>query len=411
MEYGLIGEKLGHSFSAIIHPMIDDYKYELCEIPSDRLDDFMKKRDFRAINVTVPYKERVIPYLSWISPEAERIGAVNTVVNKNGKLYGYNTDYFGISALIQHLRVEITDKKVLILGTGGTSKTASAVMEDMGAREIIKVSRSEKSGAVTYQLALHEHTDSDIIINTTPCGMYPHTNMTPIDISFFPKLTGVIDVIYNPLRTNLVSDAQKRNIKSEGGLYMLVAQAVAASGIFTGKEHSSDLTEKIFSLISSEKRNAVLIGMPTCGKTSVGKELARRTGRAFLDTDDCFKNKYKKTPADCIKEYGEEKFRDMESDVIAEVSMNNGCVIAVGGGSILREKNVRELRKNGLIFWLDRSPSLLKVMPDRPLSDSPEKLLKLYEMRKDYYAAAADIVIKSDLNEGERAEMIEKYLC
>lgn len=253
MDFGLIGEKLGHSYSKEIHEKIADYSYELKEIPRDEIDSFMKAADFKAINVTIPYKQTVIPYLDSISDMAKEIGAVNVVVNEGGKLSGDNTDFAGICALIKHAGVEPKGKKVLVLGTGGTSKTAACAAKALGAADVIKVSRSGKDGAVTYEEAYETHKGAQVIINTTPCGMYPNTEGVPIDIDGFKDLEGVIDVIYNPLQTNLVKAAKAKGLPAEGGLYMLVAQAVYASGLFLKKEADTESIDRIYEEMLKEK--------------------------------------------------------------------------------------------------------------------------------------------------------------
>ena len=266
MKYGLIGARLGHSFSREIHKKIADYDYELCELDGGGVAELMRRRDFSAVNVTIPYKETVIPMLDGMSPEARRIGAVNTVVNRGGRLYGYNTDYSGAAGLIRHAGVVLKGKMVMILGTGGTSKTLHAVAADMGAGEIITVSRTAGEGRVTYAEATSCHNDADVIINTTPVGMFPHGDGCPIDISAFLHLTGVIDVIYNPLTTRLVAKARARGIPAEGGLYMLAAQGVYASALFLDKEPDKADVDRVFREMFTEKRNIVLIGMPSSGK-------------------------------------------------------------------------------------------------------------------------------------------------
>ena len=285
MKYGLIGEKLPHSFSKIIHAKIADYDYELKELKKSELEEFMLAKDFCAVNVTIPYKKEVMKYLDNISHSAKKIGAVNTVVNKNGALFGYNTDYLGLKSLIEKKGVDLKGKTVLILGSGGTSLTALGVCEDMGAKEVLRVSRNKKGNCITYS-DLSEYYHADVIINTTPVGMYPDTDKTPLDISSFKKLEAVFDVIYNPLRTNLVLSAQNIGVKAEGGLYMLVAQAVYASEYFLDKKYDEKLIDKIYSSLLCERENIVLSGMPGSGKSTVGKMLANDLNKAFIDTDE-----------------------------------------------------------------------------------------------------------------------------
>lgn len=410
MQYGCIGEHLPHSFSKIIHERIGSYEYELKEIAPDVLDGFMTARDFRAINVTIPYKQSVIPYLSEISESARKIGAVNTVVNHGGKLYGYNTDYIGLKTLALKENIQFGDKKVLILGTGGTAKTAFALCRDMGARQVLKVSRTEKEDAVTYTQVYGLHTDADIIINTTPCGMFPEIFGIPIDITEFKNLCGVLDAVYNPLNTELIIAAKKQGIPARGGLYMLVSQAVAAAEIFTGAQLSPDTADVIFSNLLKEKQNVVLIGMPSCGKTTVGEMLSKSLGRPFIDTDKEIEKLTGRSPSEIIRENGTDYFRNIETEVVKSIACESGAVISTGGGTVLRTENVDNLRKNGRLFWLDRDCELLVTTSDRPLSDSPEKLRALYEERRVFYSAAADTVIKANATAQECARSIEEVM-
>ena len=393
MIYGCIGEHLKHSFSKEIHNCLADYEYELCEIPKDCLDAFMKHHDFRAINVTIPYKEAVIPYLDCVDKAAKEIGAVNTVVNKNGKLYGYNTDFYGMRMLISHAGIELQNKKVAVLGTGGTSKTARAVANSLSAREIITVSRTKSTDTVTYEELYKNHQDLDVIINTTPLGMFPNNFTKPVDITNFPKLSGVIDAVYNPLKTVLIRDAQKCGIKAEGGLYMLVAQAVLASEIFLDKKYDKEKLDEVFEKIERQKENIILVGMPSSGKSTIGKEIAKRLGRAFYDTDELIAQKSAMTIPNIITSLGEEKFRELESDVVNEISKATGVIIATGGGVVLKEENITALSQNGRIYFLDRPLALLLPTKDRPLTSTKEALIKKYNERYGIYEKAADVKI------------------
>lgn len=420
MKYGLIGEHLPHSFSKEIHERLG-YEYKLAELSPDELDGFMKKRDFAAINVTIPYKSAVIPYLAEMNEGARQIGAVNTVINRGGKLYGYNTDHFGMCALIDKLGLELCQKKVLILGTGGTSNTAAAVAEHFKASDIIKVGRSAKDGSITYGEAYRDHSDADIIINTTPCGMFPfpdgearkkvasasgenaaeaeQLSGVPIDISRFPRLCGVVDAVYNPIRTNLVLDAAQRGIAAEGGLYMLVMQAARASEIFTGKAIPSDMRDGIFHEILAQKQNIVLTGMPGSGKSTVGRALAEKLKRAFVDTDTEIVKRTGKTIADIFRDDGEARFRDIEQSIIEEVCAKTvGAVIATGGGAILRDRNVRLLSRNGRIYFLNRAFDKLTPTKDRPIASNAEMLRQRYEERYERYLSTCDKEIKVNEN-------------
>lgn len=407
MEYGLIGEKLPHSFSAVIHGMIGEYGYSLKELASTELDAFMKSKSFKGINVTIPYKQAVIPYLDWISEEAAQIGAVNTVVNRGGKLYGYNTDIGGLKSLIERVG-GVKGKKVLILGTGGTSKTAFVAANIMGACEVYKVSRSARDGALSYEEAVKAHHDAQVIINTTPCGMFPQIEATPIDISLFKGLSAVVDVVYNPLRTKLISKALSLKIKAEGGLYMLVKQAVLASELFFNTEYESALTEKIHGTLLAQKENIVLTGMPASGKSTVGALLAKTLNRPFYDTDEGIKQKCGMEIPDIFAKHGEEYFRSVETAVIKELSANSGCIIATGGGAAMRSANVEALKQNGRIYFLDRPLEQLLPTPDRPLASSAEAIKARYNERYGTYIATADTVIKINGNAQSVANDIER---
>ena len=435
MKYGLIGEHLTHSYSCEIHAAIADYAYELTELRPEELGDFLRRRDFCGINVTIPYKQAVIPYLDGVSGKAARIGAVNTIVNRDGKLFGYNTDYAGMRAQAERIGIRAAGKKVLILGTGGTSKTALVLAEDLGAGEILRVSRKKQSpndaeskaecgrqndpqiellrgndGIIGYEEACTLHRDAAIIINTTPAGMYPHPDGQAVTLEPFSEAEAVLDVVYNPLRTDLVLEAQSRGIPTEGGLYMLSAQGAAASALFRNIELPEGDTEKAFLNVRDKKRNIVLIGMPTSGKTSVGRLLADRTGLHFRDTDEEIVKKTGLPIPAYFEKYGEAAFRKEESAVIRALAAEGGRVIATGGGAVLNPENVRILKRNGILVFLDRSPEKLTAAPDRPLSMDREALLKRYRERYGLYCAAADLRIPGDGTVEETAASIEQEM-
>lgn len=408
MQYGCIGEHLTHSFSKEIHGLLTDHLYELTEIPMGQLDAFMEKRDFKAINVTIPYKQAVIPHLTEIDPMAARIGAVNTVVNRDGALYGYNTDFGGMADLIRYAGICLEGKKVLILGTGGTSNTAFAVAKHLGAAEIYKVSRAEKPGMLTYENVLRVCPDAQILINTTPRGMFSREGGMAIDPADFSQLEGVVDVVYNPLRTPFVQQAQTLGIPAIGGLYMLVRQAVLASEIFLGTTYPEGTTEKVYRTILAGKENIVLTGMPGSGKSTVGQLLAKKLGRKFIDLDALITEKIGKTPAEIITQLGEPAFRDMESQVVREVSPENGCIIATGGGAILRAENIAALKQNGKVFFLDRPVEQLLPTQNRPLSSTREAIMQRYQERCPIYTKTADVVISNDTTAEVAAQRIER---
>lgn len=393
MEYGCIGEHLKHSFSKEIHNALSGYDYELKEIARDALHEFMTVHDFCAINVTIPYKELVIPYLHYIDDHAKEIGAVNTIVNKNGKLYGYNTDFYGMRMLILHAGVNLCEKKVAILGTGGTSKTANAVAKSMLAKQVLTISRSRKDGTITYDELYEKHTDIDVIINTTPLGMYPNNFSKAVDISKFSRLSGVIDAVYNPLQTPIVQDARLRGIPAEGGLYMLVAQGVRASEIFLDKKYGKETLDMIYQKLRREKENIVLIGMPSSGKSTVGKTIAEKCGRAFYDTDSLIEQNIGMTISQIILTMGEEKFRAIESEAVCEASKHTGAVIATGGGVPLKNENRTALSQNGKIYFIDRPLDCLLPTDDRPLTCTKQELEKKYYQRYHIYEQSADVKI------------------
>lgn len=411
MFYGLIGEKLGHSFSREIHAKIASYPYQLVELAPQELDRFMKKRKYTAINVTIPYKQAVIPYLDEIDENARRIGAVNTIVKRVGRLYGYNTDYSGASALLRHAGIELQGRHVMILGTGGTSHTLRCVASDLGADRITLVSRHPAEGETGYDELPAYSGSVQVLINTTPVGMYPHTDGRPVNLDDFPVLEGVADVIYNPLRTPLIRQAQARGLKAEGGLYMLAAQAVYASALFRNIEIAEEVVEKTFLAVLREKENIVLIGMPSSGKSTVGKELAEKIGRPLLDTDREIVRQCGKTISRIFAEDGETFFREREREVCARLSDRQGSVIATGGGIILNEQNLDALRANGRIYFLDRPLEQLMASDDRPLASDRAALEKRYAERYDRYLAAADKIIDASGSVRSNTwQILEDYL-
>ncbi|MBE6590534.1 MAG: shikimate dehydrogenase [Ruminococcaceae bacterium] len=404
-HYGCIGKKLTHSFSKEIHKELADYEYKLIELGEDEIGPFFEKRDFEAINVTIPYKQRVIPYLDKVSDIARRIGAVNTIVNKKGSLYGYNTDYYGMKALIERVGLVLEGKKVLVLGTGGTSKTARVVAADMGAESVLTVSRKKTDEYISYDDARAIHNDAEIIINTTPSGMYPDVDSKPIDIAPFFKLEGVIDAVYNPLCTNLVLDARKRGIKAEGGLYMLVMQAVVAVERFLDIKIEKSRADSVFASVFASKENLVLTGMPGSGKSTVGA-LINIEGFELIDTDREIEKRCGCSIKELIAAKGEVCFRDLETEVIRDVSSKTGRIISTGGGAILREENVRSLKQNGKLFFIDAELSRLKASDDRPLSDTADKLTRLYNERIDIYKATSDVRVPDLATAAKEAEYI-----
>ena len=391
MEYGLIGEKLGHSFSREIHQRLGGYDYLLQELTPAQLPAFLEKRDFRGVNVTIPYKQTVIPLLDEVDPKAAAIGAVNTIVNRRGRLCGYNTDYDGMAALARHAGLTLKNKNVLILGTGGTSRTAMTVAADLGAAEIRRVSRTGRGDAITYEQAAD--LPVQVLINTTPCGMYPGCDGQPMDLSRFGWMEGVLDAVYNPLRTRLVLQARDNGARGQGGLYMLVAQAAAACRLFLDRPLPDGALDSVYRAIHGQKQNIVLTGMPGSGKSTVGRVLARQLDRELVDTDTEIIRVAKKPIPEIFAQRGERGFRDLESQVIQEVSRRTGLVIATGGGAILREENVRRLRQNGRIYFLDRPAEDILPTDDRPLARDMEAVRQRYAERYPRYTSTADAAV------------------
>lgn len=390
MTYGLIGERLGHSFSPDIHRRIGDYPYELCELAREELAPFFAARNFAGVNVTIPYKQDVIPLLDEIDPHAAEIGAVNTVVNREGRLCGYNTDFDGLSALILHIGVPLSGKRVYILGTGGTSRTACAVARAHGAASVLSVGRDGK-GDLSYDALYDRAEQVDYIINTTPVGMHPKVDDTPLDLTPFSHLAGLCDVIYNPLRTTLVLDAQARGIPAEGGLYMLAAQAVHAARHFdVCADTDASVIDRVFCTLRSEKENIVLIGMPGAGKSTLGRALAAALDRLFLDSDEEVKKATCMPLCDYIETRGERAFRWLERIYICALSQHTGAVIATGGGAVLLDENVKNLKRTGRIYYLDRPLDDIRPTPDRPLSRDREALAARYRERAPIYEEVAD---------------------
>lgn len=393
MEFGLIGEHLPHSFSKEIHEQLASYTYELREVARNELDDFMKAKDFSAINVTIPYKQDVMAYLDEISESARAIGAVNTIVNRGGKLCGDNTDQMGLTALVRKLGLDLAGKTVLILGTGGTSRTAQYVCRALGAETIRTVSRSGRDGSLAYEDAAGACPETQMILNTTPSGMFPDPDHQAIDLARFLHLKGVADVVYNPLRTQLIRQARTLGIPAEGGLYMLVGQAVAAVEIFLDEKLPADALDRVFSEIRAGKENIVLTGMPGSGKSTVGSLLAKALSRKLLELDDLIEQRAGMHPAEIIRTRGETAFRDLESGIVSEAAQQTGCVISTGGGVILREENLRRLRANGKIYFIDRPLRDILPTDDRPLSADRAAMEQRFRERYPIYQAAADAVV------------------
>ena len=407
MKCGLIGKTLKHSYSPQIHSMLGGYTYDLIELKDEvELENFVKNGDYDAYNVTIPYKKAVIKFLDVVSPLAIKIGAVNTVVKKGGKLYGYNTDFWGMKFMLSSAGINLDGKKVMILGSGGTSNTARVVASECGAKEVVIVSRT---GDINYQNC-YELTDTEVIVNTTPVGMYPDGFNAPIDVEKFNNLTGVADVIYNPSLTKLAYMAKQKGVPTANGLSMLVAQAKYARDLFLGfsnKGFSDDnkIISPVVDDILTKTDNIVLIGMPGSGKSTVGKKLAELTGKKFIDTDEFIVKTTNKSITEIFSSCGEEVFRDLEEQALKTAVNERGAIIATGGGIIKREKNHYLLSSNGKVVWIQRDLFSLSTK-DRPLSKSIKDLEKIYLERKDLYRQCADITIVNDKDVNEIAKEI-----
>ena len=408
MEYGLIGEKLSHSFSKEIHEKVAGYKYDLVELKKEELPDFLRTRNFKAINVTIPYKEIVIPYLDEIDESAKEVGAVNTIVNINGKLKGYNTDVDGFIYQLKHMEVDVSGEKVLILGTGGASKAVYAALKKLKAKEIIFVSSSHKPHSISYE-EVNNHLDASIIVNCTPIGMYPHNeDNLLINIDKFKNIKGVIDLIYNPIRTKLVVSSQFRGIKAEGGLYMLVGQAYKAMNIFNGFEYKKEDIDKTYQELLNKKTNIVIIGMPSSGKTSVSKELSKKLGIPYIDIDEEIVKEINMPIAELFEKEGEKSFRKLETNYISKIYKDTQYIISTGGGVIKNKDNIYMLKQNGTIYYINRSLDKLTPTSDRPLSNDYKKLEQLYNERRPFYLMYADQVIDNNHQVKDTVEEIIK---
>lgn len=399
MEYGLIGAKLGHSYSKIIHEAVCGYSYELHPLPTEEeAHAFMQAKAFKAINVTIPYKKLVIPYCDEVEPRAAAIGAVNTVVNRDGKLYGYNTDYTGFAYLARCHGVKFAGAVVLVLGTGGTHNTVTAVCQDAGAKQVLTASRTGKDGALTYEKA-QQHPEINIIINTTPAGMYPNVGVCNLDVAAMPGLEAVVDVVYNPDKTELILRAEEAGVPvAVGGLEMLVAQAVYAAEYFLDRKFEDAPVEirRITAALRRDMLNIALIGMPSSGKTTLGRMLAKSLGRTFVDLDEEIVKTDGRSIPDIFAAEGEDGFRTKETAETQRFGKEGRQLISCGGGIVKKPENLRALHQNGIILFIDRPVDALAVGGGRPLSSSMDALRQMEAQRRPLYLAAADAVIPNN---------------
>lgn len=420
--YGLLGRRLGHSWSVPIHQALGCEDYRLIELEPEELGDFLRREDIGGLNVTIPYKRDVMAFCDVIDEGAKAIGSVNTVVRREGKLYGYNTDIDGFLYMLRRARISLMGKKVVVLGSGGASLTAQAAAKREGAREVVVVSRT---GPDNYENLPQRHGDAEVLVNTTPVGMWPRLEEAPVDLRLLPAVTDVVDVIYNPGRTNLLLQASgwnrnefyyddlglwdERYFRCAGGLSMLAAQAKRAEELFFDRTIPDGDTEKIVAWLWQDRTNIVLVGMPGCGKTTVGRALARLSGKPFVDLDEEIVRRAGKSIPDIFREEGEAAFRELEAQVLADVCARSGQVIATGGGAVLRAENRAAMRRTGWVYFLCRN---LEELPTdgRPLSQKGS-LEEMYRVRKPLYSAAADTVIDNSVALEATAELIWRDFC
>lgn len=398
MRCGLLGQHLGHSFSPAIHAFFGNYEYHLIEKEPQQLPSFLRSGEFDALNVTIPYKKAVLPYLDALSPVAARLGAVNTIVRRaDGSLFGHNSDYGGFLSLLTRNCIVVAGKKALVLGSGGAGTTAAAVLRDLGA-QVVVISRSGENNYADLPL----HADAHLLVNATPVGMFPACEASPVRLGDFAHLQAVVDLIYNPLRTRLLLDAHERGITAVNGLWMLVAQAKESAEYFLGRPIAAENAEEAYRRIAHDAENIVLIGMPGSGKSTVGAMLAEKTGRILLDTDLEIARQMQKSPAQIIECEGERAFRALEKDIIRQCAKRHSLVIATGGGCVTDAENIRALRQNGRLYYLRRPLDLLAT-DGRPLSAN---LDALYALRAALYCAAADCTVDNSAAPTDAAQRI-----
>lgn len=413
MIKGLVGEKLGHSYSKLIHEKICTDSYNLYSLTKEEFNLFFEKKEFDFVNVTIPYKQDVIPFLDFISEEASKIGAVNLVVNRNGKLYGYNTDYYGLKYLFDENKISLKNKKCLILGTGGTSKTAEKVLTDLGSDVIYKASRTKKDNALSYD-EVYDY-DFNIIVNTTPVGMYPDINQNVIDLNKFRNIEFICDCVYNPFRTALLLDAENLQIKNANGLKMLIVQAVKAHEIAFDVKMNEEIIDKIYSELLNENMNIVLIGMPGSGKSTIGKEVAKKLNMKFVDLDTYIEEKNNRTISKIFEDFGEDFFRLKETECCKDTALMKRVVIATGGGVVKKKQNIDLLKSNGIVINIDRNIDMIyndlkKTLDDgtnyRPLFKNFKSLEKIYNERCELYLSLSDYTVKNNTGYNECVEKI-----
>lgn len=397
MKYGLIGEKLGHSFSKEIHEQLANYTYDLIPLSKEELTTFMETKNFEAINVTIPYKKTVLPYIDVLDQTAKKVHSVNTIVNRNGKLYGFNTDYDGFVYMLKKHDISIQNKNVLILGNGGASVAIQAVITDLKPKTMVVVSRSASEGSISYEECYQMHYDAQVIINTSPCGMYPNNYDAPIDLDDFPTCEAVVDIIYNPLITPLCLQAKEKQIPFVMGLEMLIAQAKYAVEHFLNTQIEDRCIDFIYNSMMQKQMNLILIGMPSAGKTTIGKQLALKLNKNFIDLDEEIVASTKQSIPDIFASVQEQGFREIETKIAKTCAKYTNTVISCGGGIIKKKENMESLKQNGLCIFLNRDLTLLESADaSRPLSSSKQAVTKLYEERLPLYISYSDFIIDNN---------------
>ena len=394
--YGLLGRTLGHSYSPEIHSLLGfagnkRYQYDLFEKEPEEISALLETENLRGLNVTIPYKKTILAFCDEMSSEVLRIGAANTIIKKDGKIKAYNTDIYGFRYMVYASGIRVGNKKVLVLGSGGASRAVICALEDLGAGEIVVISRD---GEDNYQ-NISKHADADIIVNTTPVGMYPNNLESPVDLDVFSNLSGVLDIVYNPEITGLLLAAEEKGIPHLGGIYMLVAQAKATYELFTDKKIPEKAINEIVIALQNTQENIILIGMPGCGKTTIAKALSSAIGRNVIDTDEKIENRVNMSIPKIFKKYGEEYFRKLEHQVILEYGKLSGQILSLGGGAVLDPSNYAPLHQNGKIIFIHRD-NLKLATNGRPLSKSPKALKEMQEIRYPLYHRFADIEVSND---------------
>ena len=401
LRCGLLGRTLGHSYSPAIHAMLGDYRYDLIELEPEALEAFVKTGPWDGLNVTIPYKKAVVPFCDVLSPLAEALGSVNTLVKRDGQIFGDNTDAYGFEAMVRHLGVDCRGKKALVLGSGGASVTAQAVLEQLGAA----VTVISRSGPDNYE-NLHRHGDAAILVNATPVGMYPKAGQSPVDLDRLPQLEAVLDIVYNPTRTRLILDAQARGIPCESGLLMLVAQAVRASEIFTGQAIPAETLSRVVAAVARDMENVTLIGMPGAGKTTVGRILAQKLGREFVDCDEVLVQRAGMPIPDYFAQFGEDAFRQLETALLRELGQKSRLVLATGGGCVTRPENRDLLRQNGTVVWVKRPLEALPIA-GRPVSQALG-VEEIYRRRQPLYEQFSDFAVDNTTPEAAAEAILQQ---